>query len=227
MKTGERFEQLLALMARLRAPGGCMWDRQQTHASLRPYLLEETYEVLETIDQSNYEELGQELGDLLLQVIFHAQIAAETSRFDINTVIDNLSRKLIRRHPHVFGDEKIGSVAELRQRWEEIKKSEGKKPVNQGVPTALPALQRAVRLQQKAHAPLPSWEELEVLCRTLKTIGTSEEREGRAGREERLQHAVGDLLFALAAASQAAGVNPEDALRETCLRFQQNMEEPR
>ena len=128
---GEKFEHLVAIMARLRSQEGCIWDRQQTHDTLRQYLLEETYEVLETIDHKNYDELGKELGDLLLQVIFHAQIASEANRFDIGEVIDNISRKMIRRHPHVFGDEKVNSVAEQTLRWEEIKQKEGKRSVSE------------------------------------------------------------------------------------------------
>src|SRR5262245_25265880 len=179
MKTqavGEKFEHLVAIMARLRSSEGCIWDRQQTHESLRQYLLEETYEVLETIDHKNYNELGKELGDLLLQVIFHAQIATEAVRFDIGEVIDNISDKMIRRHPHVFGDEKVFSVAEQKLRWEEIKKKEGKKSATDGVPAALPALQRAARLRQKANQPAPAWQEIDAVYHRFKTLAKAAEK---------------------------------------------------
>lgn len=222
MKTqavGEKFEQLVAIMARLRSSEGCIWDRQQTHESLRQYLLEETYEVLEAIDHRDHGELAKELGDLLLQVVFHAQIAAGAGQFDIGEVIDNISGKMIRRHPHVFGDEKVSSVEEQKLRWEEIKKKEGKKSVIDGVPSALPALQRAARLQQKANAPTPSWDRIDAAYERLKALlRQPAEHKNEAGLEQ-LPEAVGELLFALVGVSRTMAVNPEDALREACERF--------
>lgn len=222
MKTGaygEKFEHLVEIMARLRSPEGCIWDRQQTHESLRPYLLEEAYEVLESIDHENYEELGQELGDLLLQVVFHAQIAAETGRFGIGEVLDCISDKMIRRHPHVFGDEKVASVEEQKLRWKEIKKQEGKKSVLDGVPAALPALQRAARLLQKANVPASSGEEMDAAYHRFKALLKPAKRENAAAREQ-LHQAAGELFFLLVGASTAMAVNAEDALREACQRFQ-------
>jgi tetrapyrrole methylase family protein/MazG family protein len=215
---GEKFEHLVAVMARLRSPEGCIWDREQTHESLRQYLLEETYEVLETIDHKNHDELGKELGDLLLQVIFHAQIAAEAGRFDIGEVIDNISDKMIRRHPHVFGDERVSSVAEQKLRWEEIKKKEGKKSATDGVPAALPALQRAARLRQKANKPAPDWQDIDAVYHRFKSLVKANERESAAGGDQ-LYEVAGELLFMLVGISTASAVNPEDALREACERF--------
>jgi tetrapyrrole methylase family protein/MazG family protein len=221
MKTqavGEKFEQLVAIMARLRSSEGCIWDRQQTHESLRQYLLEETYEVLEAIDHRDPGELAKELGDLLLQVVFHAQIAAGEGQFDIGEVIDNISCKMIRRHPHVFGDEKVSNVEEQKLRWEEIKKKEGKKSVIDAVPAALPALQRAARLQQKAHAPTPSWDGIDAAYQRFKASLQSAERKNEKGLDQ-MSEAVGELLFAVVGVSRTMSVYPEDALREACERF--------
>ena len=210
MILGEKFEHLVAIMARVRSETGCIWDREQTHASLRQYLLEEAYEVLEAIDHEDFGELGKELGDLLLQVVFHAQIAQEHGRFDIANVIENISEKMIRRHPHVFGEEKVASVAEQKLRWEELKKQEGKKSAIDGVPKALPALQRAARLQQKANATTNSREQLQHQWERFLAATEPHERSLRA---------YGDLLFALVAFGRSVELNAEDALRETCERF--------
>lgn len=155
----EQFTKLVGIMATLRAEGGCPWDRKQTHESLKPYLLEETYEVLETIDQGDRAKLREELGDVLLQVVFHSQIGAEAGTFTINDVLDTLADKLIRRHPHVFGNsDQVGSLANGEQvvtQWEEIKRAErdaagSKESALAGVPKALPALLRAYQVQARA-----------------------------------------------------------------------------
>ncbi len=216
MTIGEKFEHLVAIMARLRSEAGCIWDRQQTHASLRQYLLEEAYEVLETIDHEDHAELGKELGDLLLQVVFHAQVAQEHGRFDIATVIENISEKMIRRHPHVFGDEKVASVAEQKLRWEELKKQEGKKSVIDGVPRALPALQRAARLQQKANAITMNYEQVQAHWQALHRL---HEQITPMSNHDQLQSVYGDMLFALVSFGRSLELNAEDALREACKRF--------
>lgn len=126
MRTGEKFERLVEIMAILRSENGCPWDKEQTHLSLRPYLIEETYEVLEMLDEENIQELPKELGDLLLQIIFHAQIAFENKNFTINTIIDNINEKLVSRHPHVFGHVKINSAQEQSIHWEKVKRKEGR-----------------------------------------------------------------------------------------------------
>lgn len=213
MSIGPKFEHLVAIMARLRSETGCIWDRQQTHASLRQYLLEEAYEVLEAIDDENYSELGQELGDLLLQVVFHAQIAQEHGRFDIAHVIENISQKMLRRHPHVFGEEKVHSVAEQKLRWEELKKQEGKQSPLDGVPRALPALQRAARLQQKANTPAMNFEQVSAQWQAFMQL-----RE-RNSNQHQMQDAFGELLFALVSYGRTLELNAEDALRESCERF--------
>ncbi|MEK7868762.1 MAG: nucleoside triphosphate pyrophosphohydrolase, partial [Nitrospirota bacterium] len=155
----ERFSKLIDLMATLRAPNGCPWDRKQTHESLKPYLLEEAYEVLETIDHRDNAKLKEELGDVLLQVIFHSQIASESGTFTIDEVVDHLAAKLVRRHPHVFGDQdaatKPANGEQVLSQWEEIKRAErqaagGAQSALDGVPKALPALLRAYQVQARA-----------------------------------------------------------------------------
>lgn len=216
----EKFGRLTEIMARLRSDDGCLWDRRQTHESLRQYLLEETHEVLEAIDQQNPGELARELGDLLLQVVFHAQIAAEAGRFGIGDVLDHINAKMIRRHPHVFGDEKTGSLAELKLRWEEIKKKEGRESPIDGVPKALPALQRAARLQHKADAPAPAWEAVDALYREVRALAVEAGADGSGISMEQLQKRLGELLFAITGACHKLAINAEDALRETCEHFQ-------
>ena len=159
-----RFDELVRLMAKLRAPDGCPWDRKQTHESLKPYLLEETYEVLETIDKQDEGKLREELGDLLLQILFHAQIAAERKAFSVEDVMQLLADKLVRRHPHVFGPKGDGALTpdQVYSNWEQIKKSERQQTgrsesVLDGVPNTLPALLRAFQIQ--ARASRAGWEE--------------------------------------------------------------------
>src|SRR5690242_15967496 len=166
--TGERFERAVEIMERLRAPGGCPWDREQTFDSIKPYTLEETYEVLEAIDKRDWTELAGELGDLLLQVLFYAEMANEQSSFSIDDVLDRLSNKLIHRHPHVFGDVKADTSAEAKRNWEALKVEERKKKENDGdgsaedtrktekhsilagVSSAMPALLEAYKLSSRA-----------------------------------------------------------------------------
>ncbi len=224
MHGSEKLTGLVEIMAQLRGPQGCPWDREQTHASLRPYLLEETYEVLHALDTGDEEELRHELGDLLLQVIYHAQIAAEAGRFDIGAVIEAISAKMIRRHPHVFGDAKANSAAELTHLWEKIKQQEGKKSALDGVPHALPALQRAARLQQKARAAAASVAEVETNWQAFRAAAAAGEKEGPQRDHRPLPELYGDLLFRLVALGRGLGLNAEDCLREACHRFEKEFE---
>ena len=182
--TGERFERAVSIMARLRAPGGCPWDREQTFDSIKPYTLEETYEVLEAIDQRDWEELTAELGDLLLQVLFYAQMAKEEGTFSIDDVLDRLSGKLVHRHPHVFGDVKAETSSEVLRNWEAIKAEEKKKrleagggkkkqdeippeSVLAGVSSAMPALLEAHKLSSRAAHVGFDWPNIEGLFEKL------------------------------------------------------------
>ena len=236
----DRFAQLITLMAALRAPNGCPWDRKQTHASLKPYLLEETYEVLETIDQNDTAKLREELGDVLLQVIFHSQIAAESGTFTIDDVIDQLSAKLVRRHPHVFGDTagaaKPSNGEQVLSQWEDIKRAErqaagGSPSALDGVPKALPSLLRAFQVQARAARVGFDWShDAAGLEDVFKKIAeeTGELREALAdahadpapatGRDA-ITSELGDLLFSLVNLARFIKVNPEDALRQATNRF--------
>ncbi len=221
------FEELVGLMQRLRGKHGCLWDKEQTRESLKPYLVEEAYEVLAAIEGGIPEHLREELGDLLFQIIFHAQIAAEQGEFDIYQIIRYSIDKMKRRHPHVFGNKKVKGTAEILSNWEKIKQTEKELPAKdgrrrsilEGVPPQLPALLRAHRVQEKAarvgfdHRSLEEvldklGEELEEFKQSL-TGGTTEEKE-----EE-----LGDLLFSLVNAARFVRVNPEEALRKTVAKF--------
>ncbi|MGH7453297.1 MAG: nucleoside triphosphate pyrophosphohydrolase [bacterium] len=233
MNVAQQFAKLVEIMARLRSPEGCPWDREQTHQSLRPYLLEETYEVLEALDQQQNGELCQELGDLLLQVVFHAQIAGEASSFTLSEVITGITEKLIRRHPHVFGEVtpsarleggnltrlKVNSASEQRSLWEKLKKAEGKSSVIEGVPAALPALQRAQRLQQKAGAAGFDWENVEQVIEKFTSELVELQQARRDGDPRQLEDEFGDVLFSLVAVGRWLGLNAEDALRQACDKF--------
>jgi MazG family protein len=220
----ELFGKLVQIMARLRGENGCPWDRQQTHESIKPYFVEETYEVLEAIDDGDAGKLCEELGDVLLQVVFHAQMAEEASLFSVAEVVRAISEKLVRRHPHVFGDVQADTAQEVLFNWEQIKKTErvsatGHASLLDGVPRELPALLRAHRLQEKASRVGFDWKEArEVFRKVEEELG-----ELRAAMEseqpDRTEAELGDLLFSLVNLSRFIAVNPEEALRKTIARF--------
>lgn len=213
------FEKLVEIMSRLRGPDGCPWDREQTHDSLKPYLLEEAYEVLEAVDRRDFEDLREELGDLLLQPVFHAQLAGEAGLFDIHDVLDTLNEKLIRRHPHVFGEAFIADSDEQVRHWEKIKKSEGKKSALDGVPVTAPSLLRAYRTQQKAAAVGFDWPDAApVWDKIREELGELEEAVAGMKREA-VEEELGDLLFAIVNLSRFLRANPEEALRKSVEKF--------
>lgn len=222
------FDDLVRVMATLRGPQGCPWDRAQTHQSLRPYLLEEAYEVLEAIDAQDPDRLREELGDLLLQVVFHAQIAAERGAFTVHDVVASLHDKLVRRHPHVFGQvEGVKTPEDVRSRWEALKREERGQAVSalEGVPRGLPALVRAQKLYRRATDAGFEWpdagaalhkvrEELEELEEAVSS------RDGAGVHEE-----VGDVLMTVAKVAAFAGVDAEQALRDACGKFTRRFQE--
>ncbi|MFB3817755.1 MAG: nucleoside triphosphate pyrophosphohydrolase [Candidatus Methylomirabilales bacterium] len=220
----ELFGELVEIMARLRGEGGCPWDREQTHESIKPYLIEETYEVLEAIDERAPDKLREELGDLLLQVVFHARMAEETGAFDIRHVIASIAEKLRRRHPHVFGEVRADTAQEVLFNWEQIKQRErqaatGKASALDGVPRELPALLRAHRLQEKASRVGFDWKEAQEVYRKVEEELGELRAAMQQQRPERMEAELGDLLFALVNLSRFIAVNPEEALRKTIARF--------
>jgi tetrapyrrole methylase family protein/MazG family protein len=223
-------QRLIALMADLRGANGCPWDREQTHQSLKPYVIEETYEVLEAIEAQNVDKLREELGDLLLQVVFHAQLAAEQGQFSMTDVIDGVADKLIRRHPHVFGDVQVAGVAGVLETWEKIKKREyqaERHSALDGVPQGLPALMQAEKLQSKAAKVGFDWGNLEgPLAKTKEEFAEFEEvlspgaiPEAGSAEWERLEDEFGDILFSLVNVGRFLKINPEMALRRTMDKF--------
>ncbi len=218
-KTGEKFERLVEIMHRLRAPGGCPWDREQTPDSLSTYLLEETYEVLEALDNNNSQELKEELGDLLLQIVFHAEIAEGTGGTIVGEVIDSICEKLIRRHPHVFGDTKVDGPQTVLKNWEKIKKAEGKKSLLGGVPKVLPALLKAFRLGQKASRVGFDWKDAEGILGKVEEEARELHEAKKAGGKKEIEHEYGDLLLILANLGRFLDIDPETALRKATGRF--------
>lgn len=218
-----QFEELIAIMKRLRAPGGCPWDAEQTHESLTRYLLEETYEVIEAIEAKDPGHLQEELGDLLLQPVFHAAIAEEAGTFTIDDVIRTLCDKLIRRHPHVFGDLQIADSAAQIENWEKIKKVEkGAERLSalSGVPPHLPALLKAQKITEKAARVGFDWEHVDqVMAKVMEELHEFEEAMA-AGDNEQMESELGDLLFAIVNLGRFLSINPEEALRKTIARFQ-------
>ncbi len=206
-------------MARLRGREGCPWDREQTHETLKQYLLEEAYEVLESIDHKDSAALREELGDLLLQSVFHAQIAAESGAFNIYDVLETINEKLIRRHPHVFGDTVIHTAEEQKIHWEKIKKHEGKKSVIDGVPKQAPALLRAYRIQQKAATVGFDWEKKEQVWDKVREEIDELHEAINSEDQEAVAEEFGDLLFALVNLSRFLRVHPEEALRRAIEKF--------
>jgi tetrapyrrole methylase family protein / MazG family protein len=207
---------MAAIIARLRAPDGCPWDRRQTHLTLRPYLLEEAYETVDAIENGTPIELAQELGDLLLQVILHAQLAAEEGSFDLTDVYRSIAGKIVRRHPHVFGELKLGSVEQLMTTWETIKAGEreaaGKADEGAfgGVARALPALPASREIQERASALGWDWE---AIAGVWEKVGEELEELRDASTDEERLHEIGDVLFSLVNLSRWMKVDPEEALR--------------
>lgn len=212
-----KFNELVEIVKRLRKE--CPWDREQTNDSIKAATIEEAYEVVESIDKKDYKELKNELGDLLLHVVFHTIIAEESDHFEINDVIDAIREKLIRRHPHVFGDVQVSDSDEVKKNWEEIKMSEGREYILEGVPALLPALQRAHRLQEKVSKVGFDWEKKEDVWK--KVIEEIEEMHAseKEGDHNQLESEIGDVLFAMVNYARFLGVNPENALRRTNTKF--------
>jgi tetrapyrrole methylase family protein/MazG family protein len=209
-------------MRRLRGPGGCPWDAEQTHESLKRYLLEECYEVIEAIDKKDPVHLKEELGDLMLQPIFHAAIAEEKGEFTVAAVIETICDKLVLRHPHVFGDKVIRTADEQLENWERIKKEEKgeeRKSALSGVPPHLPALLKAQKITEKAARVGFDWEHVDqVFAKVMEELHEFEETMIQ-GDGERMEEELGDLLFSIVNLGRFLSLDPEEALRKTIERF--------
>jgi MazG family protein len=223
----KEFDEFVTIVKRLR--NECPWDREQTHESIRHLLLEETYEVIEAIDEKNYEDLKKELGDLLLHVAFNAVIAEGSGEFDLKDVLKAINRKLIRRHPHVFGDVKVSGTKEVLKNWEHIKLGEGRKSLLDGVPKELPALTRAYRLQEKSAKVGFDWDKSEDAFKKLEEElqefrEIAEKKKDKSGKIssknlDELETELGDILFSIVNYARFLNINPENALRKTIKKY--------
>ena len=225
MSEGDKFTRLVEIMARLRAPGGCPWDREQTFDSIKPYLVEETYEVLDAIDARDWNGLREELGDLMLQAVFFAEMAAEGGHFKIDDSLDAINQKLVRRHPHVFGTGTASTPEEVKVRWDEIKAEEkggAPKGLLEGVSSSTPALVEAQQLTSRAAGVGFDWPNADqVLDKLDEELGELAEARAAGAPRERLEDEVGDLLFVIVNLARFLKVDPEQALRRTNRKFRE------
>lgn len=221
---GSLFERLLEIMARLRGPEGCPWDREQTRTSLKPYLLEEAYEVLEAIEQSDLRAVEEELGDLLFQVVFHAQLARERDEFTMADLLLRLCDKMVSRHPHVFGDASVNTPGEALTQWEAIKQRQSeaagrRRSVIDGVPRALPSLLRAQRMQSKAARVHFDWPDAAAAWAKVNEEVAEASRALQVGDPRMIQDELGDLLFSVVNVARLSGIDAEEALAQAIEKF--------
>lgn len=233
---GEWFERLVALQARLRAPNGCPWDREQTHATLRTYLIEEAYEVLDAMNSGDDAKFANEMGDLLLQIVFHSQIAEEQARFNIADVIREVHEKMVRRHPHVFGDKRAQDAAEVLRNWEQIKaeerqgngagkKEEKAKSLLDGVPRTLPATMEGLQLTRKAARAGFDWEDTQGIFEKLREECAELRHAAETKDAAKVEEEMGDLLFAAVNLARFLDVDPEIALKSANVKFSRRFRE--
>jgi MazG family protein len=224
---GGKFQKLVEIMGRLRAPGGCPWDREQTFDTIKPFTLEETYEVLDAIDRRDWKDLAEELGDFMLQAVFYAQMASEENLFQIGDALDAINGKLIRRHPHVFGDESAETAGDVKRIWGEIKAVEKKEKGREeesllgSVPRALPALVEAQQIASRAAGVGFDWDKAgQVIEKLHEELAELDEASRNADHEE-MENEIGDLLFVLVNLARFMKVDPEQALRRTNRKFRE------
>ncbi len=227
-ETEEAFARLVAIMERLRSPGGCPWDREQDFSTLRRYIVEEAYELVEAIESEDGKNVMEESGDLLLQVVFISQIASEQGLFTIKDVLDAICSKLVIRHPHVFGDIDVADSDEVMRNWEAIKSVEKRKngsdsSILSGIPRSLPSLLKAYRIQERAAKfgfDWPAGDTRPVIGKVREELGEIEQAIENESRDGVLEE-MGDLFFALVNLSRHCGLNPEEALQQACGKFSQ------
>jgi tetrapyrrole methylase family protein / MazG family protein len=235
LTTGQWFEKLVALQERLRAPNGCPWDREQTHSSLRTYLIEEAYEVLDALESGDDAKFAEEMGDLLLQIVFHSQIASEEARFTIADVIREIHEKMVRRHPHVFGEKRAKDAAEVLKNWEKIKSEErsvkrakvldnAKQKENPesllaGVPRGLPAALEGFQLTRRAARIGFDWDDAEGIFEKIREEGAELRHALETKDQRRIEEEIGDLLFAAVNLARFVQADPEIALKKANAKF--------
>lgn len=212
-----KFEELVGVVRKLRKE--CPWDKEQTNDSIKAATIEEAYEVVDAIDNKDFNELKKELGDLLLHIVFHSVIAEEDGKFKLEEVIDSIKEKLINRHPHVFSDVKINNSDDVKRNWEMIKLEEGRNSVLEGIPLNLPSLQKAHRLQEKASKVGFDWEKKEDVWKKVEEELKEMHEAEKDNSKEELEKEIGDVFFALINYARFIGVNPENALRKTNKKF--------
>jgi len=234
--TEKNFKELVKIVAKLRAPGGCPWDREQSHETLKPFMVEETYEAIEAIDQRDFKKLCEELGDQLLHVLMHAEMAEEKKKFDINDVIDSIKKKMIRRHPHVFppsrgyggrgGKKKVKTSEEVLERWEQIKqeekRGEGEKHrgILESIPQSLPALYRADKIQRRAARVGFDWNTVAgAWDKVHEEIGEIKALLGKKKDLKKIKEEIGDLLFAVVNVARKLDIDAEEALQNSSSKF--------
>ncbi|MEP6716297.1 MAG: nucleoside triphosphate pyrophosphohydrolase [Terriglobia bacterium] len=223
--TGLKFQRLVEIMDRLRAPGGCPWDREQSFDSIRKYTLEETYEVLDAIDRRDWNDLRDELGDFLLQAVFYAQMASEEKHFNIADSLDAINGKLVRRHPHVFAEESAATGDDVKKRWDEIKAEErrSKPEAPQGlldtVPRALPALVEAQQITSRAAGVGFDWSDAAQVVEKLHEELAEFAEARKCASQDQMEDELGDLLFVIVNLARFVKVDPEQALRRTNSKF--------
>ncbi len=213
----ESFDRLLTIMDELREK--CPWDRKQTFETLRHLTIEETYELADAIIENDVDEIKKEVGDILLHIVFYAKIGSETGSFNIKDVIDSLNEKLIRRHPHIYGDTNVKNAEQVKENWEQIKLLEGNKSALSGVPKTLPALVKAYRIQDKARGAGFDWDNIEQVWDKVEEEINELKFEIKADNKQKMEEEFGDTLFALINYSRFIDVNPESALERTNKKF--------
>ena len=223
-KCDEHLKKLTAILDRLRGPDGCLWDRRQKKEDVGKYLIEEAYEVIDAIEDGSYDDIREELGDVLFQILFLAKIAEEEKRFDINGVIDEIAEKMVRRHPHVFGNSKVKNVGEIKANWQDIKmQEEGKRYRNEsildGIPRSLPALLRAEKVTRRASKVGFDWPDMTGVLDKIEEELDEFRKALESGRQNAVKEEIGDILFSLVNLSRFANVDPDGALRSSTKKF--------
>jgi tetrapyrrole methylase family protein / MazG family protein len=215
------FKELLTIMEKLRGEKGCPWDKVQNRESIKPYIIEEAYELIEAIEENDPEKIKEELGDLLFQIVFQCQLAREKNEFDMSEVIEKIGEKMISRHPHVFGEAECRTPGEVVKQWEVLKKQEGKlrNSILEGVPKAMSSLLRAHRLQKRAAQVGFDWEKVEDVLKKVDEEMNELKEALKSGKKEEMEDELGDIFFMLVNLSRFMKVNPEDAHRKTISKF--------